>query len=101
MEIFDISQLAENNPWWIDRHNIHRDPKLLELSKLPYRWDPRIRHVIKLNADVIYSIRGPRQVGKTTLVQHVLKDSKTQFLNLDIEVDKQRFLSASSFRRLI
>ena len=48
-----------------------------------------------LRSSKVVIVLGARQVGKTTLVQHVLKDSKTQFLNLDIEVDKQRFLSAS------
>lgn len=43
----------------------------------------------------IIIILGARQVGKTTLVQHILKDS-VLFLNLDNEVDKNRLMSASS-----
>jgi hypothetical protein len=41
-------------------------------------------------------ILGARQVGKTTLVQHVLGARKALFLNFDVEIDKQRFLSAAS-----
>lgn len=38
-------------------------------------------------------ILGARQVGKTTLVKHFLAGKKAVFLNLDIEVDKNRFLA--------
>lgn len=41
-------------------------------------------------------ILGARQVGKTTLVRHTLKKRKTVFLNLDIEVEKAKLLSAAS-----
>ncbi len=38
---------------------------------------------------------GARQVGKTTLIKKLLSGKKAVFLNLDIEVDKQRLLAAS------
>lgn len=38
---------------------------------------------------------GPRQVGKKTLIQHVLRNRKAMFLNFDLEIDKQRFIAAS------
>ncbi|OGH72119.1 MAG: hypothetical protein A2921_00560 [Candidatus Magasanikbacteria bacterium RIFCSPLOWO2_01_FULL_43_20b] len=41
-------------------------------------------------------ILGARQVGKTTLIRHILANEKTAFLNLDIEVDKNRFLAMST-----
>lgn len=44
----------------------------------------------------IVIVLGARQVGKTTLVQRVLKNKKALFLNLDIESDKQRFLAAAT-----
>jgi predicted AAA+ superfamily ATPase len=39
---------------------------------------------------------GARQVGKTTLVEHVLAGRKALFLNFDVEIDKQRFLAAAA-----
>jgi predicted AAA+ superfamily ATPase len=39
---------------------------------------------------------GARQVGKTTLVEHVLAGRRTLFLNFDVEIDKQRFLAAAA-----
>jgi predicted AAA+ superfamily ATPase len=74
MPIFDISQLSDQNQWWIDKENIMNDYKLLKIEKLKYQWDPNIRHFINLKTDVIYTIRGPRQVGKTTLVKIIIKN---------------------------
>lgn len=74
MAIFDISQLSEQNPWWINRESILEDYKISDLNKLKFQWDPNIRHYIKLSNDVIYTIRGPRQVGKTTLVKIIIRD---------------------------
>lgn len=39
---------------------------------------------------------GARQVGKTTLIEHVLKNRHAVVLNFDIEIDKARFGAASS-----
>jgi hypothetical protein len=41
-------------------------------------------------------VLGARQVGKTTLVQHVLQGSAALVLNFDVEVDKARFLAAAA-----
>lgn len=49
-----------------------------------------------LEGDKIGVILGARQVGKTTLVEHVLGGRSTAFLNMDVEVDKSRFLAAAS-----
>ena len=39
---------------------------------------------------------GARQVGKTTLVEHVLKGRKSTFLNFDIAVDLAKFRAAAT-----
>ncbi|MBU4579816.1 ATP-binding protein [Patescibacteria group bacterium] len=49
-----------------------------------------------LNKPKIVIILGARQVGKTTLVKHFLSNQKTVFLNLDIEIEKQRLIAAAS-----
>ena len=41
-------------------------------------------------------VLGARQVGKTTLVEELLRGEKTAFLNFDLEIDKMRFLAAAS-----
>lgn len=41
-------------------------------------------------------VLGARQVGKTTLIKHFLKNKRSIFFNLDIEVDKDRLFSIAS-----
>lgn len=50
----------------------------------------------KLNSPKVTILLGARQVGKTTLIKYLLSSKKTFFLNLDIDVDKSRFLSAAA-----
>jgi hypothetical protein len=49
-----------------------------------------------LAGDKVGIILGARQVGKTTLVEHVLAEQPAVFLNFDIEVDKARFKAAAA-----
>ena len=48
-----------------------------------------------LDSGKVGIVVGARQVGKTTMVEHVLAGRKALFLNFDVEIDKQRFLAAS------
>lgn len=70
---FDISILSEQNPWWIDSKNIQNDHKLKILDKSLLKWEPNIEHYIELDYDAIYTLRGPRQVGKTTLIKNIIR----------------------------
>ncbi|MDT8388950.1 MAG: ATP-binding protein [Lentisphaeria bacterium] len=47
-----------------------------------------------LSGNKIILVLGARQVGKTTLVEHILKGEKAVLLNFDVEIDKRRFLAA-------
>lgn len=49
-----------------------------------------------LDSGKVVMVLGARQVGKTTLVRHVLANRQVTFLNLDLEIDQQRFLVAAS-----
>jgi hypothetical protein len=49
-----------------------------------------------LESGKVGMILGARQVGKTTLVRHVLAGRNALFLNFDVETDKQRFLAAAA-----
>jgi len=44
-----------------------------EYTRAKVKWDPRIRHKFS-NEDVVYTLRGPRQVGKTTLIKLNIRD---------------------------
>jgi uncharacterized protein len=49
-----------------------------------------------LDSGKIGIVLGARQVGKTTLVEHVLAARQAVFLNFDVEIDKQRFLASTA-----
>jgi len=48
-----------------------------------------------LDNSKVLLLLGARQVGKTTLIEHILSKTKGSLLNLDIEVDRARLLAAS------
>lgn len=56
--------------------------------------EARLREI--LAGDKVGVLLGARQVGKTTLVEHVLAGQAAVFLNFDVEVDKARFLAAAA-----
>lgn len=66
--------MARINPWWKSSESIQIDKDLRkkELSKVA--WEPRLRFFFKFEEDALYTLRGPRQVGKTTLVKVIMKD---------------------------
>lgn len=70
----DLQVLIEQNPWWVDPKRIDEDPQIKEFDNSPVRWVPRIKRYFHLDRDVIYTLRGPRQVGKTTLLKIIIRD---------------------------
>lgn len=69
----DIGILKEQNPWWQAKENITQDVHIEKLARLKYKWQPPIMGSFNLNKDVIYTLRGSRQVGKTTLLKLLIK----------------------------
>ena len=60
---------------------------------LPRMAESRLLEI--LSGGKIGIVLGARQVGKTTLVEHVTAGRKTLFLNFDVETDRLRFLAAA------
>ena len=69
-----FTELYDDNQWWESQDNIDVDPKIADWNESEIKWDPRIRHTFDYSTDIIYSIRGPRQVGKTTLIKLQIRD---------------------------
>ena len=70
--------IMDANPWWSDAGAIHRNRKLVDLENAAIRYTPRllgdIRYDYEPDNTVIYTLRGPRQVGKTTLLVLQIRD---------------------------
>ena len=66
--------LPTQNPWWLKAEAIESDSKIVEFLENPVKWEPRIKFVFNMEADSVYTLRGPRQVGKTTLLKLLIRD---------------------------
>ena len=69
-----MSSILTQNPWWENPENIETDQSITNYEESQIKWTPRIRHYIKLDDELIYTLRGPRQVGKTTLIKLMIRD---------------------------
>ncbi len=76
------TQIREANPWWKTGNGIKEDAKIVQWQGSTIRYDPRLRHQIRYDFEpdntVIYTVRGPRQVGKTTMIKLQIMDFLTR-----------------------
>lgn len=69
-----IEKLFNQNIWWQDKGLIERDPKIKELSTHKFQWRPSVIDELDLDQFAVYTLRGPRQVGKTTALKLLIRD---------------------------
>lgn len=79
-----------DNPWWKDARQIDADPDLQRLAEASVRFEHPIP--FQLDVDAVYTLRGPRQVGKSTLLKRLIRTLLTdqrvaprQILYTDVE----------------
>lgn len=83
--------LIRQNPWWAEGFAaLAGDPKIRAVRESPVSWDPET-HPFEYSRDLVYTLRGPRQVGKSTLlkliVERALREGRPprRILYLDVE----------------
>lgn len=69
-----IPELSDQNPWWKDKTSVEGDRLIVAWENSSFKWKPRIVETFCWDANVIYSLRGPRQVGKTTLLRLKIRE---------------------------
>lgn len=90
-----VADLVAQNPWWQDPTAINRDPKLLQLEGAPFRREPALLDTFRFDQPNIYTLRGPRQVGKSTTVKMLIRRLLTsgfpgrRILYLSVELERQ------------
>jgi predicted AAA+ superfamily ATPase len=67
-----LDQFARQNRWWLDPASVERDRHLRQLAQAPIRWEPPLP--FRFDRDGIYTLRGPRQVGKSTILKRQIAD---------------------------
>ena len=63
-----IGELAYWNGWWKTGKIPQNDENMRNWSLSKFKWKPRLGETIE-DEEVIYVLRGPRRVGKTTLLK--------------------------------
>jgi len=71
----ELSALSTQNPWWINPSSINIDDRITNIDDCSVKWIPRLFHLMcdRIDDEIIGTLRGPRQVGKTTLVKLMIK----------------------------
>lgn len=62
------------NPWWQYKEAINYDATLMELSLQKYQYYHPLFFKFPKKEDVILTLRGPRQVGKSTFIKLLIKE---------------------------
>lgn len=88
-----INQLFNQNIWWQEKGLIEHDPKIREYSSQKLKWHPSVIDELDLSQFVVYTLRGPRQVGKTTALKLLIKKS---LLNMDIQKEQVMYYSCDN-----
>ena len=66
--------LVDQNKWWRNKTAIQSDKDIANLRRSKIKWEPRMKHFFDWDKDAVYTLRGPRQVGKTTLVKTMIAE---------------------------
>lgn len=69
----DNYQLPLHNPWWEASYNIDHDIKLVELADAKYKYEHPLLAEFPLRKDAVLTLRGPRRIGKTTLLKQIVR----------------------------
>lgn len=66
-------QILHWNPWWRDPAAIEHDTKIRALASRRFRWDPPVLDAIEVGPGRVHTLRGPRQVGKSTTAKRIIQ----------------------------
>ncbi len=69
----DSNIFTEHNPWWRRPEFILEDNYIAELERQRYPYFHPLLHEMPLDKNSILTLRGPRRIGKTTLVKLLIK----------------------------
>lgn len=96
-------QLLEQNPWWRDPAAIARDRKIRDFEAGRFRWDPPVLDAITLGPGRVHTLRGPRQVGKSTtakrLIRRLLEAGERRVLYYSFDLSRDHADIADVVRR--
>ena len=72
MEI-SFQLLQQHNPWWFREELIEEDEKIKDFEQETYKYTPPLLKEFPENEDAILTLRGPRQIGKSTTIKLLIR----------------------------
>ena len=72
MEI-SFQLLQQQNPWWFREELIKEDEKITDYEQETYKYIPSLLEKFPVNKDAILTLRGPRQIGKSTTMKLLIR----------------------------
>lgn len=67
-------EFAEQNPWWTSKQWMANDKHIQAFQSSTFQWIPRLKFFLDFKKDTVYTLRGPRQVGKTTFLKLLIAE---------------------------
>jgi hypothetical protein len=96
-------QILELNPWWREAAAIERDPTIRAFESRTLRWDPPVLDAITVGPSRVHTLRGPRQVGKSTtakrLIRRLLESRERRILYFPFDLSRENADIAEAVRR--
>jgi uncharacterized protein len=100
--VLTLDQVNQLNPWWTNpRWTPEDDVHLAAAASAPFRWDPRPFDAEDLASGAVFTLRGMRQSGKTTLTKRLIAERvaagharRTCFLTLQTVTSSDELLEA-------
>jgi predicted AAA+ superfamily ATPase len=88
------AQILHLNPWWRNPASVERDPKIRALESRALHWNPPVLDAIEIGLQRVHTLRGPRQVGKSTtakrLIQRLLNQGESRILYYTFDLSTTR-----------
>ncbi len=70
---YNLEFLIRYNPWWLDKQEINKDLKISQFKQSRIKYFHPLLDKFVLEKDAIYTLRGSRQTGKSTILKLLIK----------------------------
>lgn len=70
---YSLEFLIRYNPWWLNKSEIDQDLKITQFQQSIVKYYHPLLDKFAIGEDAIYTLRGPRQTGKSTILKLLIK----------------------------
>ncbi|MEA3463813.1 MAG: ATP-binding protein [Patescibacteria group bacterium] len=70
---YSLEFLLRYNPWWLNKQEINQDLKIKQFQQSKIKYEHPLLDKFILEKDVVYTLRGSRQTGKSTILKLLIK----------------------------